>query len=426
MSVLAVILSACSSAPIIKDANYYYQKGVGLAENDHFDEAIQCFSKVVKLDPRHATARYNLGVMYDEKMMPKEAAAEYRAAIGLDPRAYEAWYKLGVIQVLEGDDRGAMASFRETIRIEPRHQGAHYNLAVLCSEQGQIDKAIEHYKASVDANPENYQALNNLGLLYEKKGYPQLAVECFKKSKRAQPGSCEAYNNLGVMYAKKGKYDDAARQFQQAVEIDQKNADGYYNLAYIYKDHVRDYTKARKAIVAFLKLRPDSPKAAEMKAAMRDIDRTLAQAGRDLHAQKSEAILKDVARFIESVNGKNFIDFYDLQPEEMRAHIPKEQWQRDMTDLSDERLENQRRSLLELLGFYDISGYRVSRIEMVSGSKAKVTIAVAYPSDRGGVELREKTTYWDEYNGRWAPSQFISRVKMNWEAAKEQIERAGD
>lgn len=421
-SLLIITVVGCSSGPLIKDANYYYAKGVQLAENDHFEEATSCFKKVLELKPNHPTAHYNLGVIYDEKVMPPEAMAAYRKAIQIDPRSYEAWYKLGMLEGLEGNDAEAMRCFQEVIKVEPKHQGAHYNLAVLYNERGDQHKAIEEYKKTIELNPENYQALNNLGLLYAGKGQYDLAIGAFKQAKRANPAFCEAYNNLGVACVKKGDYESAVSQFEKAVEINQKNADGFYNLAYIYKDHLHENKKAQRAIESYLQLKPDGPQAAELRKSLPEIQAELTRVSNELYTQKSDVIQKEVTRFIEHVSRKNFIDFYDFQPDEMRKHVSRQRWQRDLIEMSEEMRASQKKSVLELLGFSDeIDAFQVIGIEMLSPKKAKVTLRAA---SQGA--WRETSCNWDEFNGRWAPAKFINRIRMNWENAKGNISGAGD
>lgn len=409
-------LLGCSSAPLIKDANYYYNRGVQLAETDHLDEASQCFKEVLRQNPSHPAAHYNLGVIYDEKVMPKEATEEYRKAIRIDPRSYEAWHKLGVIESLEGNDGEAIRCFEEALKIEPRHQGANYNLAVLKAENGDVGGAISHYKKVIEINPKNLQALNNLGLLYVKKDLPLLAIECFRKAKMVDPNYFEAYNNLGIVYAQKGDYEKAAVEFERAIDVNRSNAKGYYNLIFIYKDKLHDYKKAKGVIQTFLSLKPGGPESGKLKVALAEIDGELARTNNELLAKKNDAINKDVHRFIENINRNNFIDLYDFQPEEMRKAIPREQWERDMLDLSKERIEEQKKSLLELVGFREMPNFKITGVEMVSASKAKIVIGVV---SAGGLD--ERISYWEEFNGRWAPSKFLSRVLGNWNRAKENI-----
>jgi len=419
---LVCCAAGCSSGPVIKDANYYYARGVQLAENDHFEEATQCFKKVVALKPNHPTAHYNLGVIYDEKVMPQEAIAEYRRAIQIDPRSYEAWYKLGILEGLEGNDDEAVRCFQEVIKIEPKHQGAHYNLAVLFGERGNEAQSVEEYRKVIELNPENFQALNNLGLYYARKAQYDQASNAFRQAKRANPAFCDAYNNLGIVCVKKGDYESAAAQFEKAVEINKKNADGFYNLAYIYKDHLHEYRKAERAIEAYLQLKPDAPQAAELRKSLRDIRAEMEQVKKELYAQKSESIRKDVTRFIEHVSRKNFIDFYDFQPDEMRKHVSRQRWQRDLIEMTEEMRLAQKKSVLELLGFAeDIDAFQITGIEMLSAKKAKVTLKAASQG-----EWRETSCLWDECNGRWAPAKFINRIRINWESAKSGMAHAGD
>jgi hypothetical protein len=87
----------------------------------------------------------------------------------------------------------------------------------------------------------------------------------------------------------------------------------------------------------------------------------------------------------------------------------------------------QKRSVMEILGFSEIGTFQITGIEMVSPKKAKVTLAVVVQNEAAEEgEWREKTASWDEFNGRWAPSKFMNRIRINWESAKQRMRNGGD
>jgi len=56
-----------------------------------------------------------------------------------------------------------------------------------------------------------------------------------------------------------------------------------------------------------------------------------------------------------------------------------------------------------------------------------VKLAAAEVGELGSPSgVDERISYWEEYNGMWAPSRFLQRVKENWKRARQAISRMGD
>lgn len=63
----------------------WLDKGQEAYQSENYDEAIRCIKKAIALNPHHAKAHYNLGIIYDSKLLYDAAIAEYKQALSIDP-----------------------------------------------------------------------------------------------------------------------------------------------------------------------------------------------------------------------------------------------------------------------------------------------------------------------------------------------------
>ena len=97
-------------------------------------QAVPMLEEVVRLNPEHAQAHYNLGVLLS-RSRPSEAVAHYRVAI----------------------------------RVQPDNVAAHVNLANSLARLGNLTEAIDHYREALRLNPGDKLAEINLSRALEAK-----------------------------------------------------------------------------------------------------------------------------------------------------------------------------------------------------------------------------------------------------------------
>jgi tetratricopeptide (TPR) repeat protein len=127
-------------------AEQWYSLGLDL-ESAAPEDARDAYTRAVALDPRHASARVNLGRWLQEDGHPELAVAEYRAALAAQPAHPTAAFNLGT--ALEELGRGAEAieANRRAIEADDRFADAHFNLARLYEKAGRRSAALRHLKA---------------------------------------------------------------------------------------------------------------------------------------------------------------------------------------------------------------------------------------------------------------------------------------
>lgn len=110
-------------------------------------DARDAYTRAVALDPRHASARVNLGRWLQEDGHPEQAIAEYRAALAVQPRHPTAAFNLGTALEELGRRAEAIEAYRRALEGDADFADAHFNLARLYEQAGKRAAALRHLRA---------------------------------------------------------------------------------------------------------------------------------------------------------------------------------------------------------------------------------------------------------------------------------------
>jgi tetratricopeptide (TPR) repeat protein len=127
-------------------AEQWFSLGVDLEAAAPRD-AGEAYTRAIALDPRHASARVNLGRWLQEDGHPAEAVAQYRAALASHPRHPTAAFNLGTALEELGRRDEAIEAYRQAIAADEDFADAHFNLARLYDQAGKRAAALRHLKA---------------------------------------------------------------------------------------------------------------------------------------------------------------------------------------------------------------------------------------------------------------------------------------
>jgi tetratricopeptide (TPR) repeat protein len=82
--------------PAGKDSSFYYNKGIGYLIKEQYDQALQCFSNSIQIDPKFAEAYIKRGDTWYLKGDNDMAINDYNAAITLKPDYSESYLGRGL------------------------------------------------------------------------------------------------------------------------------------------------------------------------------------------------------------------------------------------------------------------------------------------------------------------------------------------
>jgi Flp pilus assembly protein TadD len=170
--------------------------GATLARNAIWSDPVRLWEDVVAKSPRHAGARRNLGVAYQDAGRAEDAVRETRVAAHLDPADGETFFNLGVLNDHLGRRTDAIAAYETAVRLAPRDTRALDNLGIGYGRLGRLPEAVAALEASLAISSDNAIAWSNLGILYSMQGRPGDAERAWRAALASDPADPRARAGL--------------------------------------------------------------------------------------------------------------------------------------------------------------------------------------------------------------------------------------
>ena len=148
---------------------------------------------------------------------PEAARADYQKALALDPKCASAHYNLAVSFVQAGKFAEAESHYRQALAGKPTAE-THNGLGYVLARQGRTDEAVAEFRKAIDVDAKFTPAYNNLAEALAKQGKLEEAEHYYELSLAEEPRAA-VYNALGVVLRKLGKTDEAADQLSKAKAL---------------------------------------------------------------------------------------------------------------------------------------------------------------------------------------------------------------
>ena len=215
--------------------NFYTKLGNVLRESGQFNDAINCFRKVLAANPQDANVYNDLGIVFCYQNQHPNAIECFQQALSLNPNDVNAHYNLGIVFKEQGQFEQAIDCYQKALALKPNYVEAHNNLGMVFYQQSQLTKAIECYQQALVHQPHYAEAHNNLGVvLRNQQKWPE-AIHCFQQALTFKPNYAEAYNNLGDTLRKCERLAEAIELLKQAIVLNPNYAKAHYNLGCAYQ-----------------------------------------------------------------------------------------------------------------------------------------------------------------------------------------------
>lgn len=202
----------------------WFALGLAHLDSGELEQAEECYRKVLALDPGHAKAHTNLGLVLQQRGADAEAARCYAAAIASDPGLAQPSFNLGTIFLTRDEPVAALQHLARAIQLDPAR--AEWHAA--------------------------------LGAAYQRAGRPLEALASLRTAIRLDPAYASAHNELGVCLLQDGDAAQAAAAFRRVLELDAAVAGASSNLLFalnflpemepeaVYRAHVH-WARAQEA-----------------------------------------------------------------------------------------------------------------------------------------------------------------------------------
>lgn len=215
------------------DAMAHYNLGVALVESGRPPaEAMARFEEALRLDPGHAGALDNLGLVLLRQRRFDEARARFERALAADPENSVALNNLGALELELRRPAAAIPFFERALAAEPDFPKAivHRNLGKALVAVGRPEVGLGHLDRAVRLDPEDPEAQNGRGAALLALGKPAAAVPAFETALRRAPDDAGIESNLATALLQSGRVEDAAEHLRHVLAREPANLGARNNL----------------------------------------------------------------------------------------------------------------------------------------------------------------------------------------------------
>lgn len=168
---------------------------------NHLSESIECFKKVLGLDPKHTDAAISLSVIYNDIGRYDEAKKIYQIAN----------------QSLQLKRKGTDNLLDRKFALK------HLELGDLYLKYHRYDDALDDYSRALRLDPSQLDIRIKLAKVYAKKGFTTRAIQELQQLCHEHQDFVAARVHLGLMYFSQGNVIDAQLEWERARQKDPSN-----------------------------------------------------------------------------------------------------------------------------------------------------------------------------------------------------------
>eukprot|EP00003_Mantamonas_plastica_P011023 TRINITY_DN2059_c0_g1_i8.p1 TRINITY_DN2059_c0_g1~~TRINITY_DN2059_c0_g1_i8.p1 ORF type:complete len:801 (+),score=209.40 TRINITY_DN2059_c0_g1_i8:427-2829(+) len=166
-------------------------------ENHRYDEAIECYERILEMDGMHYGALIGKGESLKELGQFQEAILVFDQAIALNEDKVSGW-------------NGKGSSLMEL---------------------GEFESAVECFQRSIRQNPEDWNTYDLLGVAFDKSHDHPSALEAFDTALELNKDNSIVYFHQGNTLSAATYHDEALHSFQQCLKIDPSYVPAYLKQA---------------------------------------------------------------------------------------------------------------------------------------------------------------------------------------------------
>lgn len=262
VAALAALDEALASHP----ANLFlhFNRGVLLADEKRYEEAIAALRRGLAFDATHAEARLTLAKVLVTSHQYEPALAEidrYADLAGPAPQGFDELYVRGLaLRHLNRIDESE-AALREALAIDPGHADALFNLGAVLAKRGALDEAVAYLRKAAGLDPSRADARYQLSQALRRAGDSAAAQKELDEFQRLRASQRQDAQVLNLMQSaerrmSRGRPDEARALYQQVIRQDANNIVAHLNLGIAYEQLGRG-PLAEAMFRKVLELQPD-------------------------------------------------------------------------------------------------------------------------------------------------------------------------
>jgi Tfp pilus assembly protein PilF len=144
------------------EAHGHATRAQALAKSGKTEEALAEFDKAITIDPHHAEALYNRGLLYQRERQHQLAVDDFSSANGLTPQRAEPLLARAISYLAMDKFKEAAADLDEAVQADPQNALAWTTRGQAYERLGDKDKAKASYDSALAIRPKDEAARNGL------------------------------------------------------------------------------------------------------------------------------------------------------------------------------------------------------------------------------------------------------------------------
>jgi len=231
-----VIIQAMADVGKEKMKLYHYQRGLSYEYNKKYEDAIEEYKAVLKIDPNNPDTYLQLAGIYAYKINDLEKAEMYAKEYAkLKPQ-----FKISAEDAQGRDVKLSLPYLKE-------------KLTDVALKNVNLETKIADMKKIVKKKQELANNLHDIAKRNKIVTHKLKQIE-----NKVKKETLKFHYNLAVMYDRNGDYKNACKEYLESLKVSSNDADTHYNLAIVYDDHLNDKKKAIEHYQKYLELCPAS------------------------------------------------------------------------------------------------------------------------------------------------------------------------
>ena len=248
-----------------------WDRALMLANAGDLEDSVDFFEKAIQDEPNDAGRQDTFAKVLYQLERFDEAEAQAKSAIKLDPANVSTHLVLYSIYVGREDFESAGLALQTAREQDPNDRDVLERIAFLATHNGNPAEAVAAYEAMTTADTGDVEAWAALGGLYADQGRMDQSEAAYRRVVELDPSNAyQTFFNIGVLAESKDVLTDtdnkrAVEAFRKAVEIKPDYAEAWRRLAFA-SIRTGDLAGTRHGLEQYLRLSPDAPDAAQVKA----------------------------------------------------------------------------------------------------------------------------------------------------------------
>ncbi|HMU45905.1 MAG TPA: tetratricopeptide repeat protein [Chitinophagaceae bacterium] len=217
------------------DYVYYNVLGLSCLNLNERKNALEYFSKAIKLNKEYIYSWINLGYYYLRLNNFDSARKCFDVAISIDPKSPIVWRGIGKFYFNNLDYKNAKDCYEKSLNFDSTEDIATMSdLALTYVYLKDTSYAISCLERILKIDSNDYWSLSTIGGLYLNKKEYGKAKSYLERAIKINPNDDETFSKLGAVFQKMEMYKDAVNYFQKSLLLNTNNYNANSNLGKCY------------------------------------------------------------------------------------------------------------------------------------------------------------------------------------------------